>query len=261
MVYLYGLEQLSPVELAFEVEFGPGITSLNGIRARALHLGLLYVGSLVVLLVYSILYDLTAKESNWFGATTSVVVIILDWNLGAYLYGFKLLKSRVVVLFITVTDPLAARRDALQSTVILLREGFSKKTKIASQALLRGVAQVSNAVVVLMLVILLFKYIHFCKPTDTGLEFGTCISRKLSDPRITSMLKRKGRHTDRELANFLQDKGLDPNFTVMRKKNGLDLMILALLQRSSLDADREHRDSNPPVTDSNDVEDVLPNHI
>ncbi|KAM3287209.1 hypothetical protein P3S67_020639 [Capsicum chacoense] len=28
-----------------------------------------------------------------------------------------------------------------------------------------------------------------------------------------------------------------------------------------MDADREHRDSNPPVTDSNDVEDVLRNHI
>ncbi|PHT69474.1 hypothetical protein T459_28961 [Capsicum annuum] len=47
----------------------------------------------------------------------------------------------------------------------------------------------------------------------------------------------------------------------MLKENGLDPMILALLQRSSLDADREHHDSNPPVTDSSDVEDVLPNHI
>ncbi|KAF3612956.1 hypothetical protein FXO37_36580, partial [Capsicum annuum] len=75
------------------------------------------------------------------------------------------------------------------------------------------------------------------------------------------MLKRKGRHTDRELANLLHDKGLDPNFAVMLKENGLDPMILDLLQRSSLDADREHRDSNPLVTDSNNVEDVLPNHI
>ncbi|PHT96997.1 hypothetical protein BC332_34074 [Capsicum chinense] len=49
--------------------------------------------------------------------------------------------------------------------------------------------------------------------------------------------------------------------TVMLKENGLDPMILALLQRSILDANREHRDSNPTVTDSNDVEDVLPNHI
>ncbi|PHU21168.1 hypothetical protein BC332_06275 [Capsicum chinense] len=47
----------------------------------------------------------------------------------------------------------------------------------------------------------------------------------------------------------------------MLKENGLDPMILALLQSSSLDADLEHHDSNLPVTDSNDVEDVLPNHI
>ncbi|KAF3645051.1 hypothetical protein FXO37_21160 [Capsicum annuum] len=47
----------------------------------------------------------------------------------------------------------------------------------------------------------------------------------------------------------------------MLKENGLDPMILALLQRSSLDANREYRDSNPSVTDSNDVEVVLPNHI
>ncbi|PHT69336.1 hypothetical protein T459_28823 [Capsicum annuum] len=93
------------------------------------------------------------------------------------------------------------------------------------------------------------------------LNLALAFQEKLSDPRITSMLKQKGRHTDRELANLLQDKGLDPNFVVMLKENRLDLMILALLQRSSLDVDREHRDSNPPVTDSNDVEDVLPNHI
>ncbi|PHU01676.1 Calpain-type cysteine protease DEK1 [Capsicum chinense] len=93
------------------------------------------------------------------------------------------------------------------------------------------------------------------------LNLALAFQEKLSDPRITSMLKRKGRHTDRELANLLQDKGLDPNFAVMLKENGLDPMILALLQRSSLEADREHRENNPPVTDSNDVEDVLPNHI
>ncbi|PHT25558.1 hypothetical protein CQW23_34817 [Capsicum baccatum] len=39
------------------------------------------------------------------------------------------------------------------------------------------------------------------------------------------------------------------------------LKAKAVIQRSSLDTDREHRDSNPPVTDSNDVEDVIPNHI
>ncbi|KAF3679995.1 hypothetical protein T459_28829 [Capsicum annuum] len=75
------------------------------------------------------------------------------------------------------------------------------------------------------------------------------------------MLKRKERHTDHESANLLQYKGLDPNFAVMLKENGLDPIILALLQKSSLDAGREHRDSNPPITDSNDVDDVFLNHI
>lgn len=44
---------------------------------RASHLGLLYLGSLVVLFVYSILYGLTAKEARWLGAITSAAVIIL----------------------------------------------------------------------------------------------------------------------------------------------------------------------------------------
>ncbi|PHT97713.1 Calpain-type cysteine protease ADL1 [Capsicum chinense] len=126
------------------------VFNLKGIRA--LHLGLLYVGSLVVLLVYSILYGLTAKESNWLGATTSAAVIILDWNLGACLYGFKLLKSRVVILFIAVMQLWhlccwvllfhgiyrVARRDALQSTVIRLREGFRKEVQNSSASSSNG---------------------------------------------------------------------------------------------------------------------------
>lgn len=44
---------------------------------RASHLGLLYVGSVLVLVAYSILYGLTAKEARWLGATTSAAVIIL----------------------------------------------------------------------------------------------------------------------------------------------------------------------------------------
>ncbi|PHU01801.1 hypothetical protein BC332_31588 [Capsicum chinense] len=58
------------------------------------------------------------------------------------------------------------------------------------------------------------------------LNLALAFQEKLSDPRITSMLKQKGRHTDRELANLLQDKGLDPNFSMMLKENGLDPMIL-----------------------------------
>ncbi|XP_020212911.1 calpain-type cysteine protease DEK1 [Cajanus cajan] len=145
---------------------------------RASHLVLLYLGSLFVLLVYSILYGLTAKEENWLGAITSVAVIILDWNLGACLYGFQLLDSRVAALFIagtsrvflicfgvqywylghcisyavmasvllgaavsrhlSATNPLAARRDALQSTVVRLREGFRRKEHNSSSSFSEG---------------------------------------------------------------------------------------------------------------------------
>lgn len=145
---------------------------------RASHLGLLYLGSLVVLLVYSILYGLTAKEARWLGAITSAAVIILDWNMGACLYGFQLLESRVAALFVagssrvflicfgvhywylghcisyavvasvllgaavsrhlSVTNPLAARRDALQSTVIRLREGFRRKEHNSSSSSSEG---------------------------------------------------------------------------------------------------------------------------
>ncbi|PHT61651.1 hypothetical protein T459_34501 [Capsicum annuum] len=101
-----------------------------------------------------------------------------DWNLGSCLYGFKLLKSRVIVLFVagtsrvflicfgvhywyfghcisyavvasvllgaavlrhlSVTDPLASRRDALQSTVIRLREGFHRKDQNSSASSSEG---------------------------------------------------------------------------------------------------------------------------
>ncbi|KAK9274194.1 hypothetical protein L1049_019008 [Liquidambar formosana] len=146
--------------------------------SRVSHLVLLYIGSLVVLLVYSLLYGLTAKESHWLGAITSAAVIILDWNMGACLYGFQLLKSRVAALFVagtsrvflicfgvhywylghcisyavvasvllgaavsrhlSVTNPLAARRDALQSTVIRLREGFRRKEQNSSSSSSEG---------------------------------------------------------------------------------------------------------------------------
>nr|GMD14906.1 calpain-type cysteine protease DEK1 [Ipomoea batatas] len=145
---------------------------------RALHLGLLYLGSLLVLLVYSILYGLTAKESHWLGAITSAAIIILDWNIGACLYGFQLLKNRVVALFVagasrvflicfgvhywylghctsyavvatvllgaavsrhlSATDPSVARRDALQGTVIRLREGFRRKDQNSSASSSEG---------------------------------------------------------------------------------------------------------------------------
>ncbi|CAN0887743.1 Calpain-type cysteine protease DEK1 [Linum grandiflorum] len=145
---------------------------------KASHLGLLYLGSLLVLFVYSLLYGLTAKESRWLGAITSAAVVVLDWNMGACLYGFKLLQSRVAALFVagmsrvflicfgvhywylghcisyavvatvllgaavsrhlSVTNPSAARSDALQSTVIRLREGFRKKEQNTSSSSSEG---------------------------------------------------------------------------------------------------------------------------
>ncbi|KAL8104548.1 hypothetical protein AgCh_028673 [Apium graveolens] len=50
--------------------------------------------------VYSILYGLTAKKSQWLGAITSAAVIILDWNMGACLYAFQLLHTRVAALLV-----------------------------------------------------------------------------------------------------------------------------------------------------------------
>ncbi|OVA06359.1 Peptidase C2 [Macleaya cordata] len=361
----------------------------------ASHLGLLYLGSLLVLVVYSILYGLTAKEAHWLGAVTSAAIIVLDWNLGACLFGFELLKSRVTALFVagtsriflicfgvhywylghcisygvvasvllfaavsrhvSVMSPLAARRDALQSTVIRLREGFRRKGQNSSSSSSEGcgssakhsssveASHHSNGVeaicrstshctgdgsnwnnVVLGGTTSSHEGINSDKSIDSGrpslalrssscrsvlqeseagltladkhldhsssfivcssggLESQGCESststlvnqqaldlnlahifqERLNDSRVTSILKRKAREGDVELANLLQDKGLDPNFAVMLKEKGLDPTILALLQRSSLDADREHQDNTDvTVIDTNSLDNVRPNQI
>ncbi|KAH9329441.1 hypothetical protein KI387_001549 [Taxus chinensis] len=145
---------------------------------RTFHSGCLYFGSLIVLLVYSILYGLTAKEVCWLGVVTSVTIVVLDIYVGACLFGFELLKSRVTALFVagtyrslficfgvhywylghcisyavvasalsgaavtrrfSVVSPLAARRDALESTVIRLREGFRRKETCGSSSFSEG---------------------------------------------------------------------------------------------------------------------------
>ncbi|XP_012471751.1 calpain-type cysteine protease DEK1 [Gossypium raimondii] len=355
--------------------------------SRASHLGLLYLGSLVVLIVYSILYGLTAKDAHWLGAITSAAVIILDWNMGACLYGFQLLKSRVVALFVagttrvflicfgvhywylghcisyavvasvllgaavsrhfSATNPLAARRDALQSTVIRLREGFRRKEQNSSSSssdgcgssvkrsssvegghstnIIEGSSQSMvqcsdannwNSLGYIQEGINSDKSVDSGRPSlamhnsshhsvvqenevgtleknidpnsslmvcssgghdSQGCESSTSTSanqqmldlnlalalqERLSDPRITSMLKRRARHGDRELTSLLQDKGLDPNFAMMLKEKSLDPTILALLQRSSLDADRDHRDNTDvTIVDSNSVDNAMPNQI
>ncbi|GLT39413.1 hypothetical protein SLA2020_136050 [Shorea laevis] len=361
--------------------------------SRASHLGLLYLGSLVILLVYSILYGLTAKEAPWLGTITSAAVIILDWNMGACLYGFQLLKSRVAALFVagtsriflicfgvhywylghcisyavvasvllgaavsrhlSTTNPLAARRDALQSTVIRLREGFRRKEQNSSSSSSEGcgssvkrsssaeAGQLSNVIeggsqsrlectvdtnnwnsVAMCPTTSSQEGINSEKSIDSGrpslalrssscrsviqerevgiadknfdpsnslvvcsssgldgqgcesststsanqqmldLNLALAFQERLSDPRITSLLKRRAEQGDRELTRLLQDKGLDPNFAVMLKEKRLDPTILALLQRSSLDADRDHRDNTDlTIVDSNSVDNNLPNQI
>ncbi|KAJ6387737.1 hypothetical protein OIU77_026335 [Salix suchowensis] len=361
--------------------------------SRASHLGLLYFGSLVVLLVYSILYGLTSTEARWLGFITSAAVIILDWNMGACLYCFQLLQSRVVALFIaglsrvflicfgvhywylghcisyavvasvllgaavsrhlSVTNPLVARRDALQSTVLRLREGFRRKEQNTSSSSSEGCGSsvkrsssveagpLGNIVDpgnqstvqyttdssswnnVLCRNASSHDGINSDKSTESGrlslafrssscrsvvqepeagtsgdktfyqnnsqvvcsssgldsqcyessastsanqqlldLNLALAFQERLNDPRITSMLKKRAREGDRELATLLQDKGLDPNFAMMLKEKNLDPTILALLQRSSLDADRDHRDNTDiTIVDSNSVDNVMPNQI
>ncbi|PHT52641.1 hypothetical protein CQW23_07103 [Capsicum baccatum] len=140
-----------------------------------------------------------------------------------------------------VIGPLATRRDALKSIVICLREGFRRKDKNSSARSSEGygssVKSSSSADA---------SHLGGDSSTSTStnqqildLNLALAFQGKLSDAWITSNVKAE----------------------MMLKENGLDPMILALLQRSSLDVDREHRDSNPPVTDSTGVDNVLPNHI
>lgn len=75
---------------------------------------------------------------------------------------------------------------------------------------------------------------------------------KLNHPGLTSLLaqrnidlKRKG--AEQDLTAVLQDRGLDPNFAMMVADKEFDPQIFALLQRSSLDADRDHKDNSKKV--------------
>ncbi|XP_042465852.1 calpain-type cysteine protease ADL1-like, partial [Zingiber officinale] len=146
--------------------------------SRALHLGLLYLGSVTVLVVYAVLYWLTAKEARWLGAVTSVAVLVLDWNMGVCLFAFEIVRSRIVALSVAgisriflicfgvhywylghcisyafvasvllgaivsrrlfVSNPLFERRVALRSTVLRLREGFRRNGQNSSSSSSEG---------------------------------------------------------------------------------------------------------------------------
>ncbi|KAJ3692452.1 hypothetical protein LUZ60_012802 [Juncus effusus] len=314
---------------------------------RVLHLGLLYLGSLAVLVMYSVLYGLTAKESKWLATITSVAVVVLDWNMGLCLFKFELLKSRVVAISVagasriflicfgehywylghcisyafvasvlsavaislklSVSSPSAARIDALKSTVVRLREGFRKRSPsssasssdgcgssleggqnghftqndsglfVRSNSCQEGTSRDKNvlesnrtslanrssscrSVLQEQQEVVLSEFLSGSGATSSNqsnlLEgnLATVFQERFNDPRITSMLKRRGTQGDIELINLLQDKGLDPNFAFMLKEKGLDPRILSLLQRSSLDADRDNgeneNESGADVADS-----------
>ena len=113
---------------------------------------------------------------------------------------------------------------------------------------------------------------HGCEPSGSAttsgnqqlldLNLAAIFQDRLNDPRISSMLKKNGGLGDVELANLLQDKGLDPNFSYMLKDKVMDPRILALLQRSSLDADREHQDDvDVTATDSDRLDTTIANQI
>lgn len=246
----------------------------------------------------------------------------------------SVLLGAAVSRHLSVTNPIVARRDALQSTVIRLREGFHRKeqnsSSISSEACGSSVkhsssaetGQLGNAAHVtsdatswnMVEAVTSEKSLDSGSPSlairssscrsvvqepevgtsyadncslvvcsSSGLESQGCESNEstsvnqqaldlnlalmfqeklMSDPRITSILKKRALQGDHDLTALLQDKGLDPNFAMMLKENGLDPKILALLQRSSLDADREHCDNtNIAVTESSSSDNILPNQI
>jgi len=147
-------------------------------KSSAWFMARMYVGSVVVLVAYSVLYGLTARKAQWLGGVTSAAVIILDSNVGACLFGFELLRSRVVALFVAglyriflicfgvhfwylghcvgyavvasvllgaavvrhfaVVNPSAARRAALEHTVVRLRECSRRKGPGSSSSVSEG---------------------------------------------------------------------------------------------------------------------------
>eukprot|EP00249_Psilotum_nudum_P000116 c10418_g1_i1 orf=80-892(+) len=139
---------------------------------------LLPLGSVLVLPSYSIAYGLTAQKARWLGGVTSTAVIILDSNVGGCLFGYELLRSRVVTLLIagiyriflicfgvhywylghcigyavvasvllgaavtrhfSASDATAARRAFLESARVRLREGFRRKGPGSCSSLSEG---------------------------------------------------------------------------------------------------------------------------
>ncbi|KAF3680006.1 putative serine/arginine-rich splicing factor RS2Z33-like isoform X1 [Capsicum annuum] len=72
-------------------------------------------------------YNISCRDNPWYFGHCISYAVVVSLPLGA-----------TVSLYLSVTDPLAARRDALQSTVIRLREGFRKKDQNSSASSSEG---------------------------------------------------------------------------------------------------------------------------
>lgn len=336
---------------------------------RSSHPVLLYMGSLAVLAVYSILYGFTAQQARWLGGITSAAVVIFDANIGACLFVFELLRSRVVALFLagvyrvflicfgvhywylghcisyavvasvllgaavrrhfSASNAAAARKAYLQSARVRLREGFRSKgtgscssfseghgssAKRSSSAdpsqvgtwhtvvqggvatggdeahtgLNSGLSLDSGRASVAFHTSsrpstvhdsdawMLHGEKHFGKTSletskrvahvpghgwdihncDSSASCGTPVEPHVLDGNLVyrsdSVLSTVQRHRikqgEQELTMLFQDKGLDPNFAMMYEETGIHPPLLALLQRTSLDADRDNRDNTEEET-------------
>ncbi|PHT27831.1 hypothetical protein CQW23_32576 [Capsicum baccatum] len=132
-----------------------------------------------------------------------------------------------------VIDPLAARQDALKSTIIHLREGFHRKYQNISTSYSEGCGSSVKR--------------------STSVDAGYL--RKATVPCTGDG------STWNNIEGFNNDKSIDSGRLSLALHRSSCLSVVQEPEISSLDDDREHRDSNPPVTDSNNVKDVLPNHI
>ncbi|PHT28957.1 Calpain-type cysteine protease DEK1 [Capsicum baccatum] len=156
----------------------------------------------------------------------------LPWYFGhciSYAVLASVLLGAAVSRHLSVTDPLAARRDALQRTVIRLREGNETVPCTGDGSTWNSIEEINSD-----------KSIDRGRPS-LALRNSSCRSG-VQEP---------------EVGSSYVDRSLEHNSSLVVCSSS----ALEANARSSLDAEREHRNSNPPVTDSNDVEDVLPNYI
>lgn len=92
-------------------------------------------------------------------------------------------------------------------------------------------------------------------PVEPHVLDGNLVYR--SDSVLSTVQRHRIKQGEQELTMLFQDKGLDPNFAMMYEETGIHPPLLALLQRTSLDADRDNRDNTEEeIVQTSDVETV-----